>query len=84
MRPISKQQQQTNKITQTKPKWILYRDNTILYRTMKMRLWTTVILIYTVSHHFLCNFNKLRNYVAGQWWCKPLIPALGRQRQADF
>jgi hypothetical protein len=21
---------------------------------------------------------------AGQWWCMPLIPALGRQRQADF
>jgi hypothetical protein len=21
---------------------------------------------------------------AGQWWLMPLIPALGRQRQADF
>jgi hypothetical protein len=21
---------------------------------------------------------------ARQWWCRPLIPALGRQRQADF
>jgi hypothetical protein len=21
---------------------------------------------------------------AGQWWCTSLIPALGRQRQADF
>jgi hypothetical protein len=21
---------------------------------------------------------------AGQWWCTPLIPALGRQGQADF
>jgi hypothetical protein len=21
---------------------------------------------------------------AGEWWRKPLIPALGRQRQADF
>ena len=21
---------------------------------------------------------------AGWWWCRPLIPALGRQRQADF
>jgi hypothetical protein len=23
-------------------------------------------------------------YSAGKWWCTPLIPALGRQRQADF
>jgi hypothetical protein len=22
--------------------------------------------------------------LAGQWWSTPLIPALGRQRQADF
>jgi hypothetical protein len=21
---------------------------------------------------------------AGQWWCTPLIPALGRQMQVDF
>jgi hypothetical protein len=21
---------------------------------------------------------------AWQWWCRPLIPALGRQRQVDF
>jgi hypothetical protein len=21
---------------------------------------------------------------AGRWWCTPLIPALGRQRQVDF
>jgi hypothetical protein len=22
--------------------------------------------------------------LAGQWWCMPLIPALGRQRQSDL
>jgi hypothetical protein len=26
---------------------------------------------------------SLKN-LAGKWWCKPLIPALGRQRQEDF
>jgi hypothetical protein len=30
----------------------------------------------------LNKFKKLR--IAGQWWCMPLIPALGRQRQVDF
>jgi hypothetical protein len=29
--------------------------------------------------------NKIINSrSAGQWWCKPLIPALGRQRQVDL
>jgi hypothetical protein len=26
--------------------------------------------------------QKIRR--VGQWWCTPLIPALGRQRQVDF
>jgi hypothetical protein len=26
----------------------------------------------------------LRHFQAGQWWRIPLIPVLGRQRQADF
>jgi hypothetical protein len=32
------------------------------------------IILFTLKIHKL----------AGQWWCMPLIPALGRQRQADF
>jgi hypothetical protein len=31
-----------------------------------------------------CDIEDLRKWQAGQWWRSPLIPALGRQRQADF
>ena len=30
------------------------------------------------------HFSLKKNYFAGQWWDMPLIPAFGRQRQADF
>jgi hypothetical protein len=28
--------------------------------------------------------KKKEKEATGQWWCMPLIPALGRQRQVDF
>jgi hypothetical protein len=28
--------------------------------------------------------KKKKKKKAGQWWCRTLIPALGRQRQVDF
>jgi hypothetical protein len=28
--------------------------------------------------------SPLKIVEIGQWWCMPLTPALGRQRQADF
>jgi hypothetical protein len=31
------------------------------------------------------NFPNLKKEMSSwAWWCTPLIPALGRQRQADF
>jgi hypothetical protein len=33
---------------------------------------------------FLENITEEKFISAGQWWCTPLIPAPGRQRQADF
>jgi hypothetical protein len=32
----------------------------------------------------LLKIRVLQGSAAGQWWRKPLIPALGRQRQVDF
>jgi hypothetical protein len=29
-------------------------------------------------------FGTFRKFSARRWWCMPLIPALGRQRQVDF
>jgi hypothetical protein len=38
--------------------------------------------IHCISH---CISLFIRRFPpAGRWWCMPLIPALGRQRQADF
>jgi hypothetical protein len=30
------------------------------------------------------SLNTAAYHLVGQWWRMPLIPALGRQRQADF
>jgi hypothetical protein len=39
-----------------------------------------MVIVLTVLYGLFKNKRK----GAGQWWCTPLIPALGRQRQADF
>ena len=28
--------------------------------------------------------GSIKSRLAGWWWCMPLLPAFGRQRQADF
>jgi hypothetical protein len=37
---------------------------------------------FYIQNHQETMIRKL--HPAGQWWCTPLIPALGRQKQADF
>jgi hypothetical protein len=32
----------------------------------------------------LLEVQVILNKIRQAWWCTPLIPALGRQRQADF
>jgi hypothetical protein len=39
----------------------------------------------TDVHHHTCKIFFVRIFIiAGWWWRRPLIPALGRQRQVDF
>jgi hypothetical protein len=44
-------------------------------------LQTSKFKISTEVHHFRPIKKEDLSWV---WWCTPLIPALGRQRQADF
>jgi hypothetical protein len=42
--------------------------------------------IHLFSSFAVCAFSVMfkKSSLARQWWHKPLIPALGRQRQVDF
>jgi hypothetical protein len=44
----------------------------------------TYIYIYIYIYTYAKLSLKSRNTVSRLWWRTPLIPALGRQRQADF
>ena len=49
---------------------------------------TQTHIVLTQTHTVLTQTHTVhtleRDPPAGQWWCTPLNPALGRQRQADF
>jgi hypothetical protein len=47
---------------------------------LKLRNENSIFTKYTMIHFLF--FNNLG--FARQWWCMPVIPALGRQRQMDF
>jgi hypothetical protein len=65
-------------------------DLTDIYRTFhpKVKKYFSVPhSIFSKIYHIIGHKSSLNRYkkteIAGQWWCIPLIPALGRQRQAD-
>jgi hypothetical protein len=52
--------------------------------------WRCAVCVHTcsrckISHeHFDIQLSDIKNTHSQTWWCTPLIPALGRQRQVDF
>ena len=58
--------------------------DTTIYSTSLDNTEHSCVLFSLVSvFGFLSALTK-NNILTGQWWCRPLIPALGRQRQVDF
>jgi hypothetical protein len=65
---------------------VLLRDVTAIYESqhdLKIPFLTPVFFFFFFSHSHENPIYK-RHGIAGQWWHKPLIPALRRQRQKDF
>ena len=67
-------------------------DLTDIYRTLHPKtkeytFFSAPQCTFSKIYHIIGHKSSLNRYkkteIAGQWWCIPLIPALGRQRQAD-
>jgi hypothetical protein len=56
----------------------------VLIITYFGRLWKSRNFLSKIVTFILKEFFKKITKIARQWWCTPLIPALWRQRQADF
>jgi hypothetical protein len=61
-----------------------------LLRNKKDVLFGNMAEIYEFHNKYvIAKFNFLvilifQKVIAGWWWCTPLIPALGRQKEMDF
>jgi hypothetical protein len=60
----------------------LFEMGAELYRKISAQQTNEHTHTHTHTQTFFPRISK--NKVAEQWWRTPLIPALGRQRQADF
>jgi hypothetical protein len=56
-------------------------------RTTCNEIWCPLLVCQKTATLYLCiiiNKSLKKNKRAGKWWCTPILPALGRQRQVDF
>jgi hypothetical protein len=59
---------------------LLFQNGQVVFQNFDNFCW--IFVWFTKQRHFFFMYKSL--FLGLAWWHLPLIPALGRQRQADF